>query len=263
MTDSQLVLSLDASTPRLALALGRLSGGGDEAYGGDEASGGDEADATHEFIAGEVASARGRQASKALEERLSAIVTAAGITPSALGAIACGVGPGMFTGVRVAIATAKGIALGLGIPAIGVSTLAAVAATPLTEGAPETRLALLDARRSEVYAGLYRVDETGVVALQDDMCGPLDTVLAGLEGRVAAVGPGVEPYADVLHAHPAVVLAEAHPGPESRGLWHATRCAWPARGGGAALAAVYLRKSYAELGIHKPKRPFVMSPFAD
>ena len=247
MTDSRLVLTLDASTPRLALALGRVCDAGEEA----------------EFIAGEEAPARGRQASSVLQERLRAIVEHAGITPSDLDAVACGVGPGMFTGVRVAIATTKGIALGLGIPAIGVSTLAAVAATPLGEGAPATRLALLDARRSEVYAGVYRVDETGVVALQDDTCGPLETVLAALEGPVAAVGPGVEPYEDALRAHPAVVVAEAHRGPDGRGLWHATRSGWPTRGPGAAVAAVYLRKSYAELGIHKPKRPFVKSPFAD
>jgi len=251
VTDSRLVLTLDASTPRLALALGRLSDAGNTA------------ETTHEFIAGEDAAARGRQASSVLQQRLSAVVAGAGITPSDLGAVACGVGPGMFTGVRVAIATAKGIALGLGIPAIGVSTLAAVAATPLTEDAPATRLALLDARRSEVYAGLYRVDDAGVVALQDDTCGPLETVLAALEGPVAAVGPGVEPHAEVLRAHRAVVLAEARPGPESRGLWHATRSGWASRGDGAALSAVYLRKSYAELGIHKPKRPFVKSPFAD
>ncbi|MGH1346128.1 MAG: tRNA (adenosine(37)-N6)-threonylcarbamoyltransferase complex dimerization subunit type 1 TsaB [Nannocystales bacterium] len=251
MTDSRLVLTLDASTPRLALALGRLSEGTKPG------------DATHEFLAGEDASARGRQASSALEERLHALVSGAGVSPSDLDAVACGVGPGMFTGVRVAIATAKGIALGLGVPAIGVSTLAAVAATPLGEDAPALRLALLDARRSEVYAGLYRVDNDGVLELRPDTCGPLETVLDGLEGPVAAVGPGVEPYADHLSAHPAVVMTEHRAGPESRGLWHATRCRWSTRGEAAALAAVYLRQSYAELGIHKPKRPFVKSPFVD
>ncbi|MBV1857930.1 MAG: tRNA (adenosine(37)-N6)-threonylcarbamoyltransferase complex dimerization subunit type 1 TsaB [Nannocystaceae bacterium] len=251
MTDSRLVLTLDASTPRLALALGRLYESGDAE------------DLEHEYIAGEDAAARGRQASAALSERLSALFTRAGFAPSDLHAVACGVGPGMFTGVRVAIATTKGIALGLRIPAIGVSTLSAVAATPLPETAPEVRLALLDARRSEVYAGVYRVNETGVLALQDDTCGPLETVLKTLQGPAAAVGPGVEPYADVLRAHPAIVLTETLPGPQSEGLWHATQCRWSAREDGAALAAVYLRKSYAELGIHKPKRPFVKSPFAE
>ncbi len=245
MTDSRLVLTLDASTPRVALALGRLWNGGQE------------------YLAGEEVTARGRQASSALCERLGAIMTAAGVAPADLGAVACGVGPGMFTGVRVAVATAKGIALGLGIPAIGISTLAAIAATPLSDGAPPVRLALLDARRSEVYAGLYRVDEDGVLALQEDRCGPLASVLAALEGPVAAVGPGVDPYAEQLAAHPAVVLAQAQPGPQGRGLWHASRCRWSARTDGASLAAVYLRQSYAELGIHQPKRPFVPSPFAE
>lgn len=254
MTDSRLVLTLDASTPQCTLALGRL-------HPGEDASAG--ADGRHEYITGEDVTARGRQASAALSARLSAIVARAGFAPSDLDVIACGVGPGMFTGVRVAIATAKGIALGLGIPAIGVSTLAAVAATPLANDAPEVRLALLDARRSEVYAGLYRVNGAGVLALQPDECGPLESVLEALEGPVAAVGPGVEPYTEQLRAHPRVVLAEARPGPEGPGLWHATRSQWPHTGDGAALAAVYLRKSYAELGISKPKRPFVPSPFVD
>lgn len=251
MTDSRLVLTLDASTPRLALALGRLHGGANPA--GEE----------HEYIAGDGAPARGRQASAALEQRLRALFSEAKLAPTDLDAVACGVGPGMFTGVRVAIATAKGIALGLGVPAIAVSTLAAVAATPLRKAAPPLRLALLDARRSEVYAGLYRVDETGVRAQWADACGPIEAILDQLNEPVAAIGSGVEPYADLLNAHRAVVLAEASPGPEGRGLWHATWSRWPQRQDAAALAAVYLRKSYAELGIHKPKRPFVKSPFVD
>ncbi len=77
------------------------------------------------------------------------------------------------------------------------------------------------------------------------------------------MGSGVEPYEDLLRTHRAVVLAEPSPGPHAQGLWHATRSAWSGRKDAAALAAVYLRKSYAELGIHKPKRPFVKSPFVD
>lgn len=245
MTDSQLVLSLDASTPRCALALGRIEGN------------------QHRYIAGDDAAARGRQASAAIAERLQALMQTAGCTPQDLSAVACGVGPGMFTGVRVAIATAKGIALGLGVPAIGVSTLAAVAATVLPDSAPSLRLALLDARRGEVYAGLYRVDAQGVRPEQEDCCAPLETVLEGLREPVAAVGPGVEPYAEALASHARVTHCTTEPGPTCEGLWHATRSRWSTRTDASSLGAVYLRKSYAELGIHKPKRPFVKSPFVD
>jgi len=212
------------------------------------------------MLAGDDAIARGRQASAALSERLDALLEAAGVAPSELEVVACGVGPGMFTGVRVALATAKGIAMGLGVPGIGVSTMAAVAASIPGNG---LRLALLDARRGEVYAGLYRCGETSVTPVRADACAPLSTVLDQLEEPALVVGPGVVPYADLLAAHPQVEGSVPLEGPDGAGLWRATTGAWDTRTNAAELAAVYLRKSYAELGIHQPKRPFVKSPFVD
>jgi tRNA threonylcarbamoyladenosine biosynthesis protein TsaB len=72
-----------------------------------------------------------------------------------LDAIAVGVGPGMFTGLRIGIATARGLARGSGLPLRPVSSLAALAAgieAPL-------RLPLIDARRGEVFGALYKGDE--------------------------------------------------------------------------------------------------------
>ena len=69
-----------------------------------------------------------------------------GITWADLTAIAVGTGPGNFTGVRISVAAARGLALGLGIPAIGVSQLEAVAF-----GLPRPLTVIEDARRGEVY----------------------------------------------------------------------------------------------------------------
>ena len=79
----------------------------------------------------------------------------AGVGWRDLDAIAVGVGPGTFTGLRIGIATARALAAATGLPLRPVSSLAALAAgieAPL-------RLALIDARRGEVFGALYEGDE--------------------------------------------------------------------------------------------------------
>jgi len=71
-----------------------------------------------------------------------------------LGAVAAAAGPGSFTGIRIGLATARGLAQGLNIPAIGVSTLEALAEAVVAPGS--LICPLLDARRSQVYTALYR-----------------------------------------------------------------------------------------------------------
>jgi N6-L-threonylcarbamoyladenine synthase len=75
---------------------------------------------------------------------------------NALDRIAVIIGPGSFTGIRVGVAMARGLALSLGIPAVGVTTLAVLAEPMLGQG--NSVLALIDARREELYAGLFDHD---------------------------------------------------------------------------------------------------------
>ncbi len=82
------------------------------------------------------------------------LLAEAGITRKQLDAIAVGQGPGAFTGVRLAISVAQGLALALDIPVLPVSSLAALAMQAPDGGAAV--LAAIDARRGEIYAGTFQ-----------------------------------------------------------------------------------------------------------
>ncbi len=109
------------------------------------------------------------------------LLAEAGITRKQLDAIAVGRGPGAFTGVRLAISVAQGLALALDLPVLPVSSLAALAMQAPDDGAGV--LAAIDARRDEIYAGTFRFSADGLVE-------PLDVE------RVLAATDVVLPEAD-------------------------------------------------------------------
>lgn len=79
----------------------------------------------------------------------------AGWAKTSLDLIACGIGPGSFTGVRIALATGKGIALALGCPIIGIGSLRAMAAGIGGEHRQAPVIPLIDARKGEVFWAVY------------------------------------------------------------------------------------------------------------
>lgn len=104
------------------------------------------------------------------------LLDAAGIARSQLDAIAVGRGPGAFTGVRLAIALAQGIALALDRPVLAVSTLAALA---MQSNGTRT-LAAIDARMGEIYLGAFARDGDGVIAIDDEVViKPAEATIAG------------------------------------------------------------------------------------
>jgi len=84
------------------------------------------------------------------------LLSEAGVARNQLDAIAVGRGPGAFTGVRLAVSVAQGLALALDIPVLPVSSLAALAMQAPSNGAAV--LAAIDARRGEIYAGAFQME---------------------------------------------------------------------------------------------------------
>ncbi len=128
------------------------------------------------------------------------LLAEAGIDRHALDAIAVGRGPGAFTGVRIGVALAQGMALALDIPVLPISSLAALALEAEVDDA--AILAVIDARMGDVYAAAYRRDaEGGLQVLAQECVIKPDalTLPAALAWRV--VGTGWATYADVLEGH--------------------------------------------------------------
>lgn len=121
-----------------------------------------------------------------------------GLARTRLDAVAVGRGPGAFTGVRLGMALAQGIALGLGLPMLPVSTLAALA---MGATRPGPVLAAIDARMGEVYAGAF-------VHLGDDVrplgvetvCAPDEVELPAAEGAWQGTGTGFAAVEAALQA---------------------------------------------------------------
>lgn len=101
-----------------------------------------------------------------------ALLAEAGITKSQLDAIAVGRGPGAFTGVRLAIALAQGIALALDKPIVPISTLAALA----MQANGEKVVAAIDARMGEIYAGCFAFQDSDVISLSREIVTNPDSI---------------------------------------------------------------------------------------
>ncbi|MBI2798898.1 MAG: tRNA (adenosine(37)-N6)-threonylcarbamoyltransferase complex dimerization subunit type 1 TsaB [Gammaproteobacteria bacterium] len=132
---------------------------------------------------------------------LAELCAEAGLTSSQLDGVAFGAGPGAFTGVRIAASAAHGIALAHDLPVVAVSSLAALALGGWRHTRIPRQLATLDARRGELYWGLYRVDPITelVHEVSADKVGAPDTIKIPPEfDPWAALGRGWEAHAAAL-----------------------------------------------------------------
>lgn len=130
---------------------------------------------------------------------IRALMQEAGWTPQDLDAIAVAQGPGSFTGVRIGVTTAKSMAWALGIPVIGISSLEILAQNGLY--ADGFVMPFFDARRGQVFTGLYKREEDRVVQVKEDRIVLLEEWLeeiSALSGNVTAFSPDYAKHIDLL-----------------------------------------------------------------
>jgi tRNA threonylcarbamoyladenosine biosynthesis protein TsaB len=143
---------------------------------------------------------------ESLTPALTHLLSQVDLKPGDIGVVAVDLGPGLFTGLRVGVSTAKGLAQALGIGIIGLSSLDVLIGAAAGLGHRGLVLSVVDARRGEVFAALGDVstaDGPAVEILPPGLFAPdaLAGALAELGGRpVVAVGDGAQRYADVLGA---------------------------------------------------------------
>jgi tRNA threonylcarbamoyladenosine biosynthesis protein TsaB len=151
----------------------------------------------------------GRRHAEALAPAVQQVCQDAGVPLAAVDVIAVDVGPGLFTGLRVGVATAKALGQGLGIGVVGVGSLDILAAAALSRRSARSAcqvVAVVDARRSELFAARYRFDGSepstwdparaqaspparfAPQALVDELAGVAD------EGPLVLVGNGIARY---------------------------------------------------------------------
>ena len=134
---------------------------------------------------------------------IDAVLAEANITLSALNGLIFGQGPGSFTGVRIGVGVAQGLAFSADLPVVGVSSLQAMAQQAYIDHGEEQVIAAIDARMAEVYNGYFQLDENNIMqAQQTEAVTPpaeLGELLASIIDKPSyAVGSGWDAYPEAL-----------------------------------------------------------------
>ena len=232
-----IVLGLETSTPQTSVALG-----------------------SEEGILASMTVTRSSRGDEVLVPAIEHLLGLAGLEPRRLGGIAVGLGPGLFTGMRVGIATGRGLAQVLGIPILGLTSL-----DILAFGMRYTRrliAAVIDARRGEVFFAFYRPMYGGVAREGYYRVGSPERLAAEIEAQpeeALLVGNGALVYRRVLQELGSQVefASAAHACPDAGALVELSAPRFVREEAGRAVDVVpfYVRKSDAEIAWDERARP--------
>ncbi len=173
-----LVLGIETATPQVGVAIGG-----------------------HEGIIASFHTTRDRRHAETLAPAIRFLCDQAQMKLSQIGVVAVDIGPGLFTGLRIGLATAKAIAHACRIPMIGVSSLD-LTAFP-ARFTDRLIVSTVDARRGEIFYATYRRAPGGIQLMSEPAVDrPVDVAdsLMALSAETLVVGDGAERYADVLSA---------------------------------------------------------------
>lgn len=143
--------------------------------------------------------------SRRLLGSIGAMMTAAGVDWHALTAVAVSQGPGSFTGLRIGMAAAKGIAMAAGLPLVAIPSLDGIALQATPTDLP--LCCLLDARKQQVYAAFYRYAGERCCRISPFLVLKPEELVRRIDEPTLMIGPGIQAGRTVFASHPMVRLA--------------------------------------------------------
>ena len=181
-----LILGIETATERVSVAIGG-----------------------HEGVLGMFEVTRGRRHAETLTPAIDFVCRQADVALDEISVVAVDMGPGLFTGMRVGLASAKAIAQALRVPMIAISSLDLLA-YPLRR-TDKVIAAVIDARKGEIFYALYRQVPGGIQRVSEPTAGRVDDLVADLLARgqeVVCVGDGAIRYHEEIAAGHRVEIAE-------------------------------------------------------
>ena len=181
-----LILGIETATERVSVAIGG-----------------------HEGVLGMFEVTRGRRHAETLTPAIDFVCRQADVALDEISVVAVDMGPGLFTGMRVGLASAKAIAQALRVPMIAISSLDLLA-YPLRR-TDKVIAAVIDARKGEIFYALYRQVPGGIQRVSEPTAGRVDDLVADLLARgqeVVCVGDGAIRYQEEIAAGHRVEIAE-------------------------------------------------------